>query len=409
MNLTSSLPYFIQHDPRLVALSVVMACLGGYVGLGLAAQVQAASGMRRRGLLAGAAWSVGLGIWTMHFVGMLAAKMPAGVLYSILPTLLSFLMCVLVVGIGIFLASAGKAGKTRIALAGLFMGAGIVTMHYLGIGALSGPFTLHHDHWLMALAALIAVLTSSSALFLFVADHRPLPLALSAILFGLAVSGMHYTAMAGMHLVPGGNAASPFGPAVTGEDLAIVVAILGFVISGGFLLFLVPDAAKSARLDFVSGQTGMPASAGTIAGTIAEPLDIVTADMRDAPPETVPLANVPVESDGMKKLIPVNAIRSIQANAHYTLIFDGHREHLSTWSITEAERRLDTHRFMRVHRSFLVSVDHVRALRKAGDGGMIEVEGTDTRTIPVSRAHYAELKSRLGLAFRSRMTVPLHQ
>jgi NO-binding membrane sensor protein with MHYT domain len=72
----------MPHAPGLVLLSVVIAICGGYVGLGLAAQASSAFGLYRRGLLAGAAWSLGLSIWTMHFVGMLAARLPEGTLYS---------------------------------------------------------------------------------------------------------------------------------------------------------------------------------------------------------------------------------------------------------------------------------------------------------------------------------------
>ncbi|HKY95539.1 MAG TPA: MHYT domain-containing protein, partial [Kiloniellales bacterium] len=129
----------IAHEPWLVALSILIAMLGGYVGLGLAVKVRETAGLRRRWLLAGGAWALALGIWTMHFTGILAAEFPAGVVYGVFPTLLSFLLCVLVVGIAVFLVSLESAGLWKIAAGALTMGAGIVTMHFVGMAALSGP------------------------------------------------------------------------------------------------------------------------------------------------------------------------------------------------------------------------------------------------------------------------------
>ena len=89
---------FEGHDPYLVALSVVIAILGGYTGFGLAARIRGTPDASHRLLLAGAAGFLAVGIWTMHFVGMLAAPLPAGTVYLVLPTIVSFLICALVVG-----------------------------------------------------------------------------------------------------------------------------------------------------------------------------------------------------------------------------------------------------------------------------------------------------------------------
>jgi NO-binding membrane sensor protein with MHYT domain len=80
---------FEGHDPYLVALSVVIAILGGYTGFGLAARIRAKPGVSRRVLLAGAAGFLAIGIWTMHFIGMLAAPIPADTVYLVLPTIIS--------------------------------------------------------------------------------------------------------------------------------------------------------------------------------------------------------------------------------------------------------------------------------------------------------------------------------
>src|ERR1700680_2464190 len=97
----------VAYGPWLVLLSIVMAIQGAYVGLSLAVQIGAAAGMRRRLLLVGAALSLAIAIWTMHFVGMLAARMPFPVDYLVFPTLLSFLVCVVVVGAAVYAVSSG--------------------------------------------------------------------------------------------------------------------------------------------------------------------------------------------------------------------------------------------------------------------------------------------------------------
>ncbi|MGQ0485638.1 MAG: MHYT domain-containing protein [Hyphomicrobiales bacterium] len=368
----------LPHASGFVALSVVMAIFGGYVGLGLAGQARPATGLYRRGLLAGAAWSLGLGIWTMHFVGMLAAHLPDGTLFSVLLTLLSFLLCVLVVGVAAFLVGRGESNRLSTVLASVMMGAGIVSMHYLGMHAVTGNYVLHHDARYILSAAAIAVAASYGALRVFDSGIPRQPLALSAMIFGLAVSGMHYTAMAGTQIVPEPQAAAAFGPSVSSDVLTIVVAFLAFVVSGAFLLYLVPEGGRSSETE-----------------RAAEP------EAANMPPQQRATL-VPVESEGATKLIPAGEICAIQATTHYTLIYDGRREYFSPWSITEAESRLDKDHFMRVHRSHLVAVDKVKALRKSGDGAVVEVGAPAARLVPVSRNRYAELKSRLGLHLKVR-------
>src|SRR5258707_4159040 len=135
----------VTHEPWLVALSLVVAIQGAYVGLSFAVQVAGAVGLRRRMLLAAAATSLAVAIWAMHFVGMLAARLPFPVDYLVFPTLLSFLVCVLVVGVGVFAASAGVRTPTRLAAAAMFMGGRIASMHYIGMSPLHASAALVPD------------------------------------------------------------------------------------------------------------------------------------------------------------------------------------------------------------------------------------------------------------------------
>ena len=113
---------FEGHDPYLVALSVVIAILGGYTGFGLAARIRGTPGVSRRVLLAGAAGFLAIGIWTMHFVGMLAAPIPADTVYLVLPTIVSFLICALVVGVSLFFLSIGEPSQRRVISSAVLLG-----------------------------------------------------------------------------------------------------------------------------------------------------------------------------------------------------------------------------------------------------------------------------------------------
>ena len=134
----------VTHEPWLVALSLFLAIQGSFVGLSLAVQVGDAVGLRRRLLIAAAAVSLAFAVWTMHFIGMLAARLPFPVDYLVLPTLLSFLICVIVVGAGVFAGVGGPLTPIRLAAAACGMGAGIFTMHYIGMAALHASATMLH-------------------------------------------------------------------------------------------------------------------------------------------------------------------------------------------------------------------------------------------------------------------------
>src|ERR1700674_4859133 len=234
----------VTHEPWLVALSIVMAVQGAYVGLNLAVQIGDAVGMRRRLLLAGAAFSLAVAVWAMHFVGMLAARLPFPVDYLVFPTLLSFLVCVIVVGAAVYATSSGPLTLLRLTLSSCLMGGGIFSMHYIGMGALSASAYMIHDRIYVASSMAIAIAASGLALWLATGRGGRAPLILSSAAFGVAVSGMHYTAMSGVTLYPFVTTASG-APALSTDLLAIVVAVVGFCVSGIFLLLLLPDPARA--------------------------------------------------------------------------------------------------------------------------------------------------------------------
>ncbi|MGJ5178698.1 MHYT domain-containing protein [Bradyrhizobium oligotrophicum] len=408
------------YDPYLVALSVVIASLGGYTGFSLTARIRSGPGADTRVLLSGAAGILAVGIWTMHFVGMMAAPLPPDAVYLVLPTIISFLICALVVGVSLFFVSIGDPGPQRVIPSALLLGAGIASMHYVGMHGLAGRFGLAHDPALVALSVGIAIIAAYGGLRIFLARQDGLRLAISAIAFGIAVSGMHYTAMLGMHVVPDGEGHhhGATGLAASPQALAIVVAVLCFVIAAGFLLSLVPEprrptepapavadaTAQLAPEPAASSPVVQPAAIAVSAGPAAEssPPGRVTA----APlggigqPPRVAVARLPLEGANGTHFIDAGEVRSVRADAHYTRVHDGTRERMCPWSISEAEAQLDPGRFIRVHRSHIVAIEHVTFVGKEGEGAIIELDGPSKPRVPVSRAKVAEVKARLGLVRR---------
>jgi NO-binding membrane sensor protein with MHYT domain len=399
---------FEGHDPYLVALSVVIAILGGYTGFGLAARIRGTPGVSRRVLLSGAATFLAIGIWTMHFVGMLAAPIPADAVYLVLPTIVSFLICALVVGVSLFFLSIGEPSHRRVIWSAVLLGAGIASMHYVGIHGLAGHFAIAHDTPMILLSILIAIMAAYGGLRAFLARQDGVRLIASSIAFGVAVSGMHYTAMYGMHFVPlsdgahhhvGGLAASP-------QILSVIVAVLCFVIAAGFLLSLVPDprrqTATAAAAEPVAETALVAAKAPPpepVAATFSRPMSGPLGGLGQ-PPRAAPAPRLPVEGADGTHFIDTADIRSVRADAHYTRVHDGTRERMCPWSISEAEAQLDPGLFVRVHRSHIVAIPHVTFVRKEGDGAVIELDGPSPHRVPVSRAKIAEVKARLGLARR---------
>jgi diguanylate cyclase len=389
----------ITYEPWLVALSIVVAIQGAYVGLTLTAQIGDALGMRRRLLLAGAAFSLAIAIWAMHFVGMLAVRLPFRVDYLALPTLLSFLICVIVVGAAVFATSSGPLTELRLTLSSCLMGGGIFTMHYIGMSALNDSAFMIHARLFVVASMAIAIGASGLALWL-AADRggRP-PLILSATVFGVAISGLHYTAMAGVTLYPLGAKLSA-GPALSTDLLAIVVAIVAFCVSGVFLLTLVPDHRKAVAQTQVA-DAALAGISEPVPVQAASPLVAVAVRETDlnrrsvSPPQTRIARHLPIERDGATHFIAVNDIVAVHANAHYTYIFDGSAKLFCPLAIGDVEARLDKSRFMRVHRSHIVNIDRVVGYRRSGDNELVELRAADSYGVPVSRSRIRVLKSRL--------------
>ena len=377
--------FAVPHNPFLVVLSIAIAVQGSFVGLSLASELDSATGLRRKLALAGSALTLATGVWAMHFVGMLAASFPAEIDYLVLPTLLSFLICVLVVGCGVYFAHASHRPRLRIGLGALGMGLGVGVMHYVGVWAvhLAGPVTQDPPF----VAASLAVSVAASGFALWALGERPgrSGLFVGAAALGLAISGMHYTAMAGMRLDPTCFDASRFVEApgaLSRNTLALLATVIAFGVSGAFLLSLVPDNGAPATL--------------TLAPALAfeGPAPGIAPPPAPPPPPRAP-QTLRIEKEGRSRELAVERVLAVRANAHYTYIHDGEQEYFCNQSISALEAALDPVAFMRVHRSHLVRLSAVARVKRHGDAATLELDAPLRCNIPVARGQCRDLKKRL--------------
>jgi NO-binding membrane sensor protein with MHYT domain len=219
------------HDPYLVALSILVASFASYTALDLSGHVGAAHGFARRVWLVAAAITMGGGIWSMHFVGMLAFIMPTPMSYDIGLTTLSLVVAMFVTGGGFYVISRQSGSPLHLVLSGTFMGLGIAAMHYTGMAAMRGHAELSYDPLFVALSLVIAIAASTVALWLAFRTTELGQKLLAALVMGLAISGMHYTAMRAAIF----TAREPFNEAqghasLDQTSLALAVAGITFII-----------------------------------------------------------------------------------------------------------------------------------------------------------------------------------
>jgi NO-binding membrane sensor protein with MHYT domain len=192
-----------SYDPLLVALSYVISVFGAFTALQLAVAIPTAAGTAVWGWVVGAAAAMGGGaIWSMHFIAMLAFRMPMRVSYDPGLTLASLLLAMLVTGAGLFIVGRGEASVARLLGGGTLTGLGVATMHYTGMAAMQMPARLSYSPLLFALSLLIAVVASCAALWLSFNLRGNWQRFGSAFVMGAAVCGMHYTGMAATRFTP---------------------------------------------------------------------------------------------------------------------------------------------------------------------------------------------------------------
>jgi diguanylate cyclase (GGDEF)-like protein len=190
------------YNHWLVGLSLVVAMVVSYTALRLASRVATSEGNGSRIWLGIGAMSMGVGIWSMHFVGMLAFSLPISLAYDVPTTLASLSVAIITSGFALAITSGGRLTLRRLAGSAVIMGAGISAMHYMGMAAITIIPGIAYDPLLVAVSILIAIAASFVALWLFFqlregsSRLQQVKRIAAAVVMGLAICGMHYTGMA---------------------------------------------------------------------------------------------------------------------------------------------------------------------------------------------------------------------
>jgi PAS domain S-box-containing protein len=230
-----------SYNYALVALSVFIAVFASYAALDLAGRVTAAGGWTRAVWLLGGAGAMGTGIWSMHYIGMLAFILPVPVAYHWPTVLLSLFAAILASAVALGVVSRQKMGASRALAGSVLMGAGIASMHYIGMSAMRLPAVCQFNSFLVILSVLFAVLISLAALWItFHFRHEKTGIGwkklAGAVVMGAAIPVMHYTGMAAASFTPSGMPAD-LSQAVSISTLGIAgIVAVTFVVLGLALL-----------------------------------------------------------------------------------------------------------------------------------------------------------------------------
>ncbi|MEZ5879303.1 MAG: MHYT domain-containing protein [Nitratireductor sp.] len=383
-----------SYDILLVIASIAVSIMASFTGLILTRGISRLPQAQRKLMIVMAALALGGGIWSMHFVAMLAMKLPVPISYDAVYTLGSALIAVLMSGIALLVLHFGNRSMMSTAAAGAIMGNGIVAMHYVGMSGIRGCVpTFEPVGVFLAIAG--STVLGIVALHTCYVKRSTRHIFTGAVIFGLSVVLVHFVAMGWTGLRESGGYAAVT-PVISHGVLALLVMLSAFVICGTFLL---------TAANFV------PASTGGTQGLLSdEPEDFTRAPSPVAAPPLVPLhgasfqdvnshpVRLPFERDKRTYFIDPREVVAIRAEGHYSVIYTAGEKLFCPLSISAVEERVDKASFIRTHRSYLVNMDRVSAFERAKDNGRCLFEDvTSLNSAPVSRTFVPKVRTALGI------------
>ncbi|MCX2888587.1 MULTISPECIES: EAL domain-containing protein [Pseudomonas] len=241
-----------SYSSSLVLISLCVAILASYTALDLTGRIATAKGRAAYLWMGGGALAMGIGVWSMHFIGMLAFSLPIDLGYDLALTAFSLLIAVLSSGFALWLVSQPSMPGLQLAFGALIMGAGIACMHYTGMAALRMLPGIDYDPTLFGASLLIAVGASAAALWIAFRLRAHTPYVrqirgLAAVVMGFAIVGMHYTGMAAANFPDGSFCGALAGGGLQGDGLVYLVLITTLAVLAAALLTSVLDARLEAR------------------------------------------------------------------------------------------------------------------------------------------------------------------
>jgi NO-binding membrane sensor protein with MHYT domain len=229
-------------------LAYAISCTGAATGLACTSRARAASGGTRAAwLVFGAIALGGTGIWVMHFVAMLGfSASGVTIRYDVPETLLSAAIAIVVVGAGLFITELGKRKLPAMLIGGALAGAGVAAMHYMGMEAMEMSAEVVYNPVYVVASIIIAVVAATAALWCTVHIRGTLATIVATLVMGLAVTGMHYTGMAGVSVInPIDNVPAGASTMQLLVPLVMAVSVVTFLLILGIGLWPTEDELRT--------------------------------------------------------------------------------------------------------------------------------------------------------------------
>jgi len=263
--------------------------------------------------------------------------------------------------------------------------------------AVSGDWGIGYDTGGVVLAGAIGIGASILALELAYRRRSLAATLAGAVVLGLAISAMHYSAMVFTNFAPIEGTTFVAEPNLSSGALAMIVATAAFVICGLFLLMAVPGDTGAAGAS-TADRTAVAGSPEVAAAVLAGGPAVGPPGMPDDQPAVGGLGGtgrIPYQRDNAIRFLSIDEIAAIRADGHYSRILHAGAESFCPWPISRLEKQLSPS-FLRTHRSYIVNLDHVVGFRRESDKGFCLVD--DESQIPVSRSHLPQVQRALGFA-----------
>lgn len=240
-----------SYSPSLVVISLFVAILASYTALDLSGRIATAKGRAVYLWITGGSMAMGVGVWSMHFIGMLALRLPFALGFDLGITALSLLIAVLSSGFALWLVSQPRLPAWQLGLGALIMGTGIASMHYTGMAAMRMTPGIDYDPTLFGASLLIAVVASGAALWIAHNLRRNTPYVRlarggAAVVMGFAIVGMHYTGMAAARFADESFCGAALN-GLSGKGLDNLVLVTTLAVLAITLLTSLLDARLEAR------------------------------------------------------------------------------------------------------------------------------------------------------------------
>jgi diguanylate cyclase len=245
-----------SYDTGLVALSIAVAMLGSFTGLVMTTGIRAVGSAELKFRIALGGLGIGGGIWSMHFISMLAVVLPIQLSYDIAETAISAVIAIIFTAIALAIVSSRKFGRATLPVSALFLGCGIGGMHYLGMHAIRGGCALRYSWVGVGISVAIAIQASGVALWFAFRQRGVLDTFLGAMILGLAIASMHYSGMEATSFLPASNPAGALKMVLPENYLALAIAVTQYVVCGTCLVVFAafvfrPGASPNAGINLL--------------------------------------------------------------------------------------------------------------------------------------------------------------